>query len=63
MRRNTLLVDVAIALAVAGLVLILAPGLAVVAILVAVVLLVCGVSFAISGWRARLWPRRSSRAR
>jgi drug/metabolite transporter (DMT)-like permease len=58
-RRNVLLVDVAIALALAGLVLILSPGLAIVAIVAVAALLVCGVSFAIAGVRSR----RSARHR
>lgn len=58
MRRNVLLVDVVIALALAGLVLILAPGLAIVAIVAVVALLVCGVSFAIAGARKRRSARR-----
>lgn len=53
MRRPTLLSDVAIAVALAILVLIIAPGLAIVAILGLLVLAVCGISFAVSGWRHR----------
>jgi hypothetical protein len=62
--RNTLLVDTGIALALTVLVLILLPGLAVVAILALFVLVVYGVSFAVVGWRrrrARLARRRASR--
>jgi len=61
MRRNTLLVDAAIALAVTALVLILAPGLAVVAILALLALVVCGVSFAVAGWRRRRARRHARR--
>jgi uncharacterized protein HemY len=61
MRRNTLLVDAAIALAVTALALILAPGLAVVGILALLVLLVCGVSFAVAGWRGRRARRHARR--
>ena len=63
MRRNTLLVDVLIALALAGLVLIVAPGLAVVAILAVAALVVSGVSFAIGGWRRQRAHRRAPRSR
>jgi uncharacterized protein HemY len=63
-RRNTVLVDAAIAVALTVLVLIIAPGLAVVALLALLVVVVCGVSFAVVGWRrrrARLARRRASR--
>ena len=63
MRRNILLVDLAIALALAGLVLILAPGVAIVAILAVTVLLVCGLSFAVGGVRRRQARRRRARSR
>jgi predicted lysophospholipase L1 biosynthesis ABC-type transport system permease subunit len=63
MRRNTLLVDAAIALALAGLVLIVAPGLAIVAILAVAALVVCGLSFAFTGWRGRRARRRAPRSR
>lgn len=59
--RSAPLVDVAIAVAVAIMVLIIAPGWAVVAILALAVLLVVGVSFALSGWRGR--RRRASASR
>jgi len=62
-RRNILLTDVAIALALAGLVLILSPGLAIVAILAVAVLVVCGVSFAVGGVRRRRVRRRMPRSR
>jgi drug/metabolite transporter (DMT)-like permease len=57
-RRNTLLIDLGIALAVTGLVLIVAPGLAIVAILAVLAVLVCALSFAFAGWRGRRAPRR-----
>jgi len=60
-RRGTLLVDLAIALAVTILVLILLPGLAVVAILALAVLIVCGVSFAVVAWRRRGASRTARR--
>ena len=63
MRRNTLLVDAAIALAIAGLVLIVSPGLAVVAILAVAALVVCGASFAVAAWRGRRARRRAPRSR
>ena len=62
MRRNTLLVDLGIALALTILVLILVPGLAVVAIIALAALVVCGVSFAVTRWRRRS-ARRASRRR
>jgi uncharacterized protein HemY len=62
-RRNLLLFDVAVALALAGLVLILAPGLAVVAIVAVVALVVCGVSFAVGRWRRRRARRRGAALR
>jgi hypothetical protein len=55
-RRNVLLVDAAIAVAVAVFVLIIAPGLAVVGMLALLVIVICLVSFAIDGWRHR--PRQ-----
>ncbi len=58
MTHNAPLVDVAIGVAVATLVLILAPGYAVVAIIAIAVLLVVGVSFAVTGWRSRRAGRR-----
>ena len=63
MRRNTLLADLAIALAIAGLVLILAPGLAIVAILAVLALVICVLSFAFVGWRRRRARYRGSRTR
>ena len=63
MRRATLLVDIALALAVTMLVLILGPGLAVVALLAVAVLGVCAASFLIGGWRRRRARGRSSRRR
>jgi uncharacterized membrane protein YqjE len=56
--RSAPLIDVAIAVLVAILVLIIAPGYAVVAIVALAVLLVVGVSFAFTGWRARRTPQR-----
>ena len=58
---RALLVDVAIAVALTIVVLIVSPGLAVVAILAVAVLLVCGVSFAIVGWRRRRGVRQTRR--
>jgi hypothetical protein len=52
-RRNPLLVDLAIAVAVTILALIILPGLAVVAILAFAVLLVCGASVVIGALRRR----------
>jgi hypothetical protein len=53
LRRNTLLVDAAIAAAVAIGVLIISPGLAVTAIIAIIVLVVCGVSLLIDIRRSR----------
>lgn len=53
MTRSAAVLDVAIAVLVAILVLIIAPGYAVVAIVAFAVLLVVGVSFAFTGWRDR----------
>lgn len=59
--RSASLVDVAIAVMVAIMVLIIAPGWAVVAIVAVAVLLVIGVSFAFTGWRGRRVRHRSGR--
>ena len=56
MRNHVLLTDAAIALVVALLILVLSPGLAVTGVLALLVLLVCGVSWAIG--RRRRGPRR-----
>jgi hypothetical protein len=53
MRRNTLLIDVGIALVLAILVVVISPGLAVVGMLALVVLLVCAISFGIDRRRKR----------
>jgi ABC-type bacteriocin/lantibiotic exporter with double-glycine peptidase domain len=67
--RNTLLADAAIAAGIAILVIIIAPGLAVVGLLALLVLVACGISFAFDlrrgrrrEARVRRAPRRSSRA-
>jgi ABC-type bacteriocin/lantibiotic exporter with double-glycine peptidase domain len=52
-RRNTLLIDAGIAAVLAIFVLIIAPGLAVVALLAILVVIVCGISFAIDLRRNR----------
>jgi len=61
--NNILLADVAIAVALAILVLIISPGLAVVAIVAVAVLVICGVSFAVVGWRRRRARRHASTRR
>lgn len=65
MTRNPLLADIAIAVALTILVLIILPGLAVVALIAVAVLLVCAISFAIGAVRRRrtraLPPRRGGR--
>jgi Flp pilus assembly protein TadB len=53
MRSNPLLVDLAIAVALTIFVLIVTPGLAVVAILAVAVLVVCGISWVFAGRRRR----------
>jgi multisubunit Na+/H+ antiporter MnhB subunit len=52
-RRNTLLVDAAIAVVLAILVIVLSPGLAVVGLLALLVLLLCVISFGIDRLRRR----------
>ena len=56
--KTTLLVDLAIAAAVAGLVVVVAPGLAIVGMLALLAVIVAGVSFVVELNRAR---RRSTR--
>lgn len=56
MSRNLVLIDVTIAVILAALVLILSPGIAIVAILVLIVLVVCGISVLIDGRRGRRVP-------
>ena len=66
MSRNTLLIDAGIAALLAILVLVIAPGLAVVGLLALLVVIVCGVSFAFDLRRRRshrLAPRRLARGR
>lgn len=53
MRRNVIVADMAIAVALALFVLIVAPGLAVVAIIALVVIAVCAASFALDARRGR----------
>ncbi len=53
MSRGVLLADLAIAVVLAALVLIVAPGLAVVAMIALVVIVVCAVSFALEARRGR----------
>lgn len=53
MSRNTLLVDVAIALLMAVLAIVIAPGLAVVGLLAILVLVICAVTFALDRRRKR----------
>ena len=60
MRRPELLVDVALAVVIALLVVILTPGLAVAAIVAIFLLVVCVVSFGLEWWRARWRRRRAS---
>jgi len=62
-RLNELLVDVALAVVIALLVVILTPGLAVAAIVAIFLLVVCAVSFGLEWWRARWRRGRASGSR
>jgi hypothetical protein len=62
-RRNTLVVDALLAVALAALVLILAPGLAIVGMLAILVLIICGVSFLLDTKHARAGRRRAPKRR
>ncbi|MGZ4234427.1 MAG: hypothetical protein ACXVVQ_23780 [Solirubrobacteraceae bacterium] len=53
MSRSVLVADSAIAVVLAGLVMIVAPGLAIVAIIALVVIVTCAVSFALDARRGR----------
>ena len=53
MSRSILFADLAIAVVLAALVLIVSPGLAVVAMIALVVIVVCAVSFALDARRGR----------
>jgi hypothetical protein len=57
-RQRLLLIDGAIAAAVALLLLILSPGLAIAGLIALLALLVCGLSFAVGGLRRRFARRR-----
>jgi hypothetical protein len=64
--RNTLLVDAGIAALLAILVIVIAPGLAVVGLLALLVVIVCGISFALDlrrNRRGRIPGARGSRRR
>jgi hypothetical protein len=61
MRRNTLLIDVGIAVLVAIVVLIISPGFAVDAIIALAVIVACAVSFVVDARRGR--SRRNARRR
>jgi ABC-type bacteriocin/lantibiotic exporter with double-glycine peptidase domain len=62
-RRNTLVADAVIAVVLAALVLILAPGLAIVAMLAILVIVVCGVSFLLDAKQVRAGRRSAPRRR
>jgi hypothetical protein len=51
--RNTIVADLVLGVVLAALVLIVAPGLAVVAMIALVVIVVCAVSFALDARRGR----------
>jgi hypothetical protein len=52
-RRNVLLADIAVAVVLAAVVLVVSPGLAVAAMIALVVIVVCAVSFALDARRGR----------
>jgi UPF0716 family protein affecting phage T7 exclusion len=61
MKRNTLLTDIALAVGLAAIVLIVAPGLAVVGIVALLAVIICGVTFGFGALRRRRggqMPRR-----
>ena len=53
MRRSTLIVDIAIALAAMIVLVIISPGLAIVGLIAILVLVGCGLSFVFDTWRTR----------
>lgn len=57
MTRNTLMIDAAIAAILTVLVVVLSPGLAIVGLIAILVIIVCGVSFALDSRRRRRSPR------
>ena len=61
MRRNTLIVDVGLALAAMILLVIISPGLAIVGLVAILVLLVSGLSFVFDAWRTRRRGRPAGR--
>ena len=61
MTRNTLLIDAAIAAILTILIVVLSPGLAVVGLIAILVVIVCGVSFALDTRRRRKAPRSRRR--
>lgn len=61
MRNGTLAVDVVIAVVAAVVLLIVAPGLAVVGLIALLVLIVCGLSFLFDAWRGRRRLRAGAR--
>jgi hypothetical protein len=62
-RPNTLVADAVIAVALAALVLIVVPGLAIVGMLAILVLVICGVSFLLDVKRVRVGRRHAPRRR
>ena len=63
MRRNTLLIDAGIAVAIAIAVLIISPGLAVAGMIAIAVLVACAISLVLDVRRSRRRPVRRSGAR
>jgi uncharacterized membrane protein len=62
-RRNTLVADAVIAVALAALALILAPGLAIVGMLAILVIIICGLSFLLDAKQVRADRRRAATRR
>jgi hypothetical protein len=62
-RRNPALIDIAVALAIAAVVVAIEPGVAVAALLALLLLVVCGVSLVFDRRRARHAPAARSRRR
>jgi ABC-type bacteriocin/lantibiotic exporter with double-glycine peptidase domain len=58
MRRNTLIVDLALAVVAMIVLVIISPGLAIVGLIAILVLVVCALSFVFDAWRTRRHGRR-----
>jgi hypothetical protein len=60
-RRNTLMIDFAIALGAMIVLVVVSPGLAIVGLIAVLVLMVCGLSLLFDGWRRRRGGLREPR--